>query len=70
MKTKQKGGAREGAGRSRVEGTKPKMKSVKLSEEHWELAREIGNGNMAEGLRRALDAYDVDGFRHPPLVRL
>lgn len=33
------------------------MKSVKLSREHWEKAREIGDGNMAEGLRRALDAF-------------
>lgn len=54
--TKQ-GGAREGAGRSVVPGTKPEMKSVKLSREHWEKAREIGNGNMALGLRRALDAF-------------
>ena len=33
------------------------MKSVKLSREHWELAREIGGGNMAEGIRRALEHY-------------
>ena len=33
------------------------MKSVKLSQEHWEKARKIGEGNMAEGLRRALDAF-------------
>lgn len=52
-----RGGAREGAGRSRVTGTKPEMKSVKLSREHWEKARKIGIGNMAEGLRMALDAY-------------
>jgi hypothetical protein len=25
--------------------------------EHWEKARKIGDGNMAEGLRRALDAW-------------
>jgi hypothetical protein len=57
MKTK--GGARDGPGRPRVRGTKPEKKSVKLSREHWERAREIGNGNMAEGLRRALDAYSA-----------
>lgn len=33
------------------------MKSVKLSREHWEKARQIGNGNMAEGIRKALDAH-------------
>ena len=51
------GGPRKGAGRHRVEGTRPEMKSVKLSKEHWEKACAIGNGNMAEGLRRALDTW-------------
>jgi len=57
MSQKNRGGAREGAGRPHVPGTKPQMKSVKLSREHWELAREIGGGNMAEGIRRALEHY-------------
>jgi hypothetical protein len=35
------------------------MKSVKLSREHWEKARKIGDGKMAEGLRRALNAYSA-----------
>lgn len=43
------------AGRKPVPGTRPTMKSVKLSEEDWAKARKIGNGNMAEGIRRALD---------------
>ena len=51
------GGPRKGAGRHKVEGTKPEMKSVKLSREHWYKAREIGEGNMAEGIRRALNAF-------------
>jgi len=51
------GGQRKGAGRNPIEGTTPKMKSVKLSREHWEKAREIGGGNMTEGLRRALEAW-------------
>lgn len=38
------------------------MKSVKLSREHWEKAREIGDGNMAEGLRRALNAWSTYDF--------
>jgi hypothetical protein len=54
-----RGGDREGAGRKPVEGTKPEMKSVKLSREHWQKARRIGSGNMAEGIRRALDAWKI-----------
>ena len=54
---KEKGGPRRGGGRKPIEGTKPEMKSVKMSREHWEKARAIGEGNMAEGLRRALDAW-------------
>ena len=57
MTSNKRGGPRKGAGRNPVEGTKPEMKSVKLSREHWDKAREIGKGNMAEGLRRALDAW-------------
>jgi hypothetical protein len=52
MPQQQHGGAREGAG-----AQKPEMKSVKLSREHWEKARRIGNGNMAKGIRRALDSF-------------
>lgn len=59
MRVNQKGGPREGAGRKPVDGTAPEMKSVKLSREHWAKAREIGGGNMAEGIRRALDAYST-----------
>lgn len=56
--TKKQGGAREGAGRKPIEGTDPIMKSVKLSKEHWEKAKRIGKGNMAEGIRKALDWFD------------
>jgi len=56
-----RGGTREGAGRNPVEGTKPKMKSVKLKQEHWAKAKKIGGGNMAEGIRRALDAWEFRG---------
>ena len=54
---KKQGGPREGAGRKPIEGSDPIMKSVKLSREHWEKAREIGGGNMAEGIRKALDVF-------------
>jgi hypothetical protein len=47
------GGAREGAGRKPV-APKTIMKSVKLTPELWERAQNIGKGNAAEGIRRAL----------------
>jgi hypothetical protein len=53
----QHGGDRKRAGRKPVHGTAPEMKSVKLSREHWAKAREIGGGNMAGGIRKALDAW-------------
>lgn len=52
---KQRGGAREGAGRKPM--PKAIMKSVKLTAEQWERAREIGDGNAAEGIRRAIERY-------------
>lgn len=54
MRVKQ-GGARKGAGRKPVAGTRPIMKSVKLSQEHWDMAALIGDGVQARGIRRALD---------------
>lgn len=57
LMTAKQGGHRKSAGRKPVDGTKPEMKSVKLSREHWEKARQIGNGNMAEGIRKALEAF-------------
>lgn len=33
------------------------MKSVKLSQEHWDKAKRIGGGSMAEGIRRAIDNF-------------
>ena len=52
---KTKGGAREGAGRKPLPGTI--MKSVKLTPAQWDRARQIGHGNAAEGIRRALNAF-------------
>jgi hypothetical protein len=51
------GGAREGAGRKPV-AEKTVMKSVKLTPEQWARAQEIGEGNAAKGIRRALDAWN------------
>ena len=49
------GGAREGAGRKKIAGAI--MKSVKLTPEHWAIATDIGGGNAAEGIRKALRRY-------------
>jgi len=56
MLKKKHGGAREGAGRKPV-APRTIMKSVKLTPDQWARAREIGQGNAAEGIRRALDSY-------------
>jgi hypothetical protein len=49
------GGAREGAGRKRI-AQKTVSKSVKLTPEQWARAKEIGDGNAAEGIRRAIES--------------
>ena len=48
------GGKRNGAGRRKICDT-PVMKSIKLRPEHWEMARSIGQGNAALGIRTALE---------------
>ena len=50
------GGARDGAGRKPV-APKTVMKSVKLTPDQWGRAQKIGDGNAAEGIRRALDRW-------------
>jgi hypothetical protein len=50
------GGARDGAGRKPV-APKTVMKSVKLTHELWDRAQKIGEGNAAEGIRRALKRW-------------
>lgn len=52
------GGPRDGAGRKPITATL--MKSVKLTPAQWERARLIGDGNSAEGIRRALDAWQAN----------
>jgi len=56
MKSNTHGGPRKGAGRNPV-APKTVMKSVKLTPEQWAQATEIGEGNAAQGIRRALDAW-------------
>ena len=54
---KTRGGNREGSGRKRLVGTV--MKSVKLTPALWAIAKEIGDGNAAEGIRRALTDHQL-----------
>lgn len=58
------GGRRKGSGRKRVAPVTV-MKSIKLEPRHWDIARRIGvsktgKPNAAEGIRRALDAWEGD----------
>ena len=55
------GGARKGSGRKKIAGAV--MKSVKLTLEHWAIAKEIGDGNAAEGIRRALSNYQQENTK-------
>lgn len=63
----QHGGTRPGAGRPKLGGTKPVTRPVRLSAEHWALARRLGHGSYTAGLRVALDGYG-DGFRYEDFV--
>ena len=54
--TKTHGGYRPGSGRKPI-ADRTEAKSVKLTPDQWEKARQIGSGNMAEGIRKALDAF-------------
>jgi hypothetical protein len=58
------GGARNGAGRKPV-APKTVMKSVKLTPDLWERAQRIGEGNAAEGIRRALKRWKSNGKPKP-----
>ena len=49
------GGSREGSGRP---GIGAQRVNVSLDEETLKRAREIGSGNVSEGLRRAISAFD------------
>lgn len=60
MTTQKHGGTRGGAGRKPVEGA-TLMKSIKLTPAQWDRARQIGGGkNAAEGIRRAIEAYQFN----------
>jgi len=57
MKTEKRGGARVGAGPKRETGTGEQIrKNFLIDQVTVEVLKEIGDGNMSEGLRRI--AYD------------
>lgn len=56
-KKENRGGPREGAGRPRKEAEPQKRRNISLSDRLAEKAKKIGNGNISEGIRKALDEY-------------
>jgi hypothetical protein len=54
--SKQKCSLRERVGRPRVEDEVQKRRNISLSNRLAEKARKLGNGNISEGLRRALES--------------
>ena len=47
----------ETAGRPRQEAEPQKRRNISLSDRLAEKAKEIGNGNISEGIRTALEAF-------------
>ena len=57
MKANKRGGKREGAGRPRIAGDIQVRRNITLSESLAEKAKQIGDGNLSEGVRRAIEAF-------------
>ncbi len=57
MKKENRGGPREGAGRPRMEKGKQTRRNIMLSDRLIAEAQKIGDGNISEGIRRALKAF-------------
>lgn len=54
-----RGGARDGAGRPRMEKGTQSRRNITLSDRLVKKAKRIGKGNISEGIRQALEAYDA-----------
>jgi len=54
MATKRKPGAKRGRP-TLPEGEALKLRAVRLSDEHWDVAADLGCGKVSAGIRRALD---------------
>ncbi len=52
-----RGGPREGAGRPRQEEGIQKRRNISLSDRLTEKAKNIGEGNVSDGIRKAIEAY-------------
>lgn len=57
MKKENRGGPREGAGRQRKEAAPQKRRNISISDRLAEKAKQIGSGNISEGIRKALEAF-------------
>ena len=58
MKTENRGGTRNGAGRPRKEAALQKRRNISLSDRLAEKAKTIGCGNISEGIRKALESLE------------
>lgn len=54
-----RGGARDGAGRPKMEKGPQSRRNITLSDRLVKKAKRIGKGNISEGIRQALEAYDA-----------
>ncbi len=52
-----RGGARKGAGRPALYGEAMFFASIRLTQSQIDLALELGEGNVAKGVRAVFDAY-------------
>lgn len=59
MKKENRGGPREGAGRPRQEEGTQKRTNITISDRLKQKAKNIGDGNISNGIRKALESYDA-----------
>ena len=57
MNQETRGGPRKGAGRKPLLDTLARPRLVTLDDKTVEKAREIGSGNVSQGIRTAVEAY-------------
>ena len=55
MKTKKHGGSRKGAGKPALYGKAMKRYNVMLDDETVKVLKELGGGNLSEGIRKAAE---------------
>jgi hypothetical protein len=57
MKKESRGGHRNGAGRPRMEKQKQMRRNIMISDRLIEKAKKIGEGNISDGIRKALEVF-------------